>query len=188
MWWFLWYLLKGLPLFSYNFDVVHSTFLQLLTGMSCSFIISFAAPVRLQKSFKPSFYTSKSPSSSSSLGMLHCWFSASVYLHSSTLLEDDNFCLVCIQNQSLIQPLHCNACYMEYLDHENLSLCILSTFSTSHWWTFLLYLSVLSPFFQITVTQPHSKSFHIEPFMLFPQRHWMTLYRQSFYRIVTRHN
>ena len=139
MWWFLWYLLKGLPLFSYNFDVVHSTFLQLLTGMSCSFIISFAAPVRLQKSFKPSFYTSKSPSSSSSLGMLHCWFSASVYLHSSTLLEDDNFCLVCIQNQSLIQPLHCNACYMEYLDHENLSLCVLSTFSTYHWSTYLLF-------------------------------------------------
>ena len=48
------------------------------------------------------------------------------------MLEDDTFCLVFIQNQSLTQPLHCNACYMEHPDHENLSLCILSTFSIYH--------------------------------------------------------
>ena len=79
-------------------------------------------PIRLQKSFKLSFfYTSKNPSSSSSsLTVLHCWFSASVY---------DNFYLICIQNQSLIQPLHCNVCYNEHLHHENLSLCVPFTFS-----------------------------------------------------------
>ena len=38
-------------------------------------------------------------------------------------------CPVCIQNQSLTQRLHCNACYMEHFDHKNLSLCVLSRFS-----------------------------------------------------------
>ena len=33
-----------------------------------------------------SFYTSKYPSSSKSLKMLHCWFSGSVHLHSSTYM------------------------------------------------------------------------------------------------------
>ena len=47
-------------------------------------VISFVTPSRLQKSFWPFFYTSKNPSSSSSsLSMLHCWFSTLVYLHSS---------------------------------------------------------------------------------------------------------
>ena len=49
-----------------------------------SFIISFVTPSRIQKSFWPSIYTSKNPSSLSSLSMLHCWFPASVYFHSST--------------------------------------------------------------------------------------------------------
>ena len=56
---------------------------------------------------------------------------------------------------------------MEHLDHENLSLYVLSTFSTYHGRTCLLFLLVLSPFFQITMTQPHSKSFCIEPSTLF---------------------
>ena len=50
----------------------------------------------------------------------------------------------------------------------------------------LFFLSVLSLFFQIIVTQPHSISFYIETPTPFPQKHWMTLYRQSFYRVVTR--
>ena len=75
--------------------------------------------------------------------MLHCWFSASMYLHSSTYTGDDNFYLLCILNQSLTQLLHCNACCMEHLGHENLSLCVLSTFSTYHWRTYLLFLSIL---------------------------------------------
>ena len=61
-----------------------------------------------------------------------------------------------------------------------MSLCVLSTFSICHWRTCLLSLSVLSPVFQIDVTQLHSKSFCIEPPTLFPQRYWMVLYWQSF--------
>ena len=34
-------LLQALPLFSYNFDEVYSTFLEVLTATSCPFIISF---------------------------------------------------------------------------------------------------------------------------------------------------
>ena len=64
-------------------------FLQVPTATSCSFIISFVTLGRLQKPFDLLFYTSKNPSSSSSsssssLNILHCCFSASVYLHSST--------------------------------------------------------------------------------------------------------
>ena len=84
LWWCLWWLLQALLLFSYNFDVVYSTFLQVLEATSFSFIISFVTPGRLQKYFWPSFYTSKNQSSLSSLNILHCWFSVSVYLHSST--------------------------------------------------------------------------------------------------------
>ena len=85
-----------------------------------------------------------------------------------------------MQNQSLRQLLHCNAFHVEHLDHENLSLCVLSTFLTCHWRTCLFVLSVLSPLFHVTVTQSHSKYFHTEPPTLFPQRHWMTLSRQRF--------
>ena len=85
--------------------------------------------------------------------------------------EDDNFNLVCRQNRSLTLPLNCNTCHMEHHDHENLSLCVRSTFSTYHGCTCLLLLSVLSPFFQITVTQPHSKSFNIKIPTPLPQRH-----------------
>ena len=85
--------------------------------------------------------------------------------------EDDNFYLVCRQNQSLTPPLHCNTCRIEHLDRENLSLCVISTFSTYHGYTCPLLLLVYSPVFQIPMTQPHSKSFHTEPPTLFPQRH-----------------
>ena len=166
-------------LVSCSFDAVYSTFLKVLTVMSCSFIISFVNPGRLQKSLKTSFYTLKNPSSSS-LNMLHCCFSARCIYTLQHIPEDDNFYLVCRQNQYSILPLHYNACRMEHSDHENLPLCVLSTFSTCHWRTCLHFLSVLSPFFQITVIQPHSKSFYIETPTLFPQRYWMTLYRQSF--------
>ena len=42
-----------------SFNGVYSNYLQVLTAMSCSFIISFVTPSRLQKSFWPSFYTLK---------------------------------------------------------------------------------------------------------------------------------
>ena len=45
--------------FHCSFDGAYSTFLQVLAKTSCSFIISFVTPGRLQKSLKPSFYTSK---------------------------------------------------------------------------------------------------------------------------------
>ena len=47
---------------------------------------------------------------------------------------------------------------MEHLDHENLSLCLLSTFLTYHGRTCLLLLSVLLPVFQIVVTQPYTET------------------------------
>ena len=123
--------------------------------------------------------------------MLHhptCFIAGFMYRCIYTLQhipEDDNFHLGCRQNQSLTLPLHCNTCRMEHLDHGNLSLYVLFTFSTYHGRTCLLFLSVLSLVFQIALTQPHSNSFCIETPTLFPQRHLMTLYRQSFYRIVT---
>ena len=161
-------------MFLYNFDVVYSTFLQVLTLMSFSFIISFVTQDRLQKSltffFTPQKIHHHHRSTYCIAGFLHQCIYTLQYIP-----EDDNFCLVCIQNQSLTQLLHCNACYTEHLNHENLSLCVLSTFSTYHSRTCFPFLSVLLPFFQITVTQPHSKF-------------EMTLYRQSFYRIVAHHN
>ena len=47
---------------------------------------------------------------------------------------------------------------MEHLDHENLPLCLLSTFLTYHGRTCLLLLSVLLPVFQIVVTQPYTET------------------------------
>ena len=75
-------LFKLFVLFSCSFDVVYLTYLQVLTKKSCSYIISFVIPA-VTKIFWPFFYTPKNPSSSS-LSMLHCCFSALVYLHSST--------------------------------------------------------------------------------------------------------
>ena len=48
-------------------------------------VISFVTPGGYKNLFWPYFYTSENPSSSSSssLSMLHRWFSTSVYLHSS---------------------------------------------------------------------------------------------------------
>ena len=57
-------------------------FLQVLTATSCSFIISIVTLKQVTKVFHVSFYTTKYPSSS--LNMLHCWLSTSVYSHSST--------------------------------------------------------------------------------------------------------
>ena len=180
----LW-LLQALLLFSCSFDRVYTTFLQVLTKTSCSFIISLCNRRQVTKIFL-TFLHLKNQSHQSTYciaGFLHwCIYT---FQH---IPKDDNFHLVCRQNQSLTQLLHCRTCHMEHLNHENLSLCVLSTFSTCHERTCLLLLSVLSPVFQIALTQPHSKSFCIEPPVLFPQRHWMTLYRQSFSRIVTHHN
>ena len=102
-----------------------------------NFFSSYNPPIRLQKSFKPScFYTSKKPIIIIIIIIIIITqhtallvFCINIFSH---VPEDDNFYLVCIQNQSLRQSLHCNAYYMEHLDYENLSLCVLSTFSTCH--------------------------------------------------------
>lgn len=73
---------------------IYLTILLLLTSSTmliylfCNHVIFFAT--RLQKSFfsvHVCFYTSKYPSSSESLNMLHCWLSALVYLHSSNIYQ-----------------------------------------------------------------------------------------------------
>ena len=87
--------------------------------------------------------------------MLHSGFECIYTLQH--IPDDDNFYLVCRQSRSLTLPLHCNTHPLKHLDHENLSLCVLSTFSTYHGRTYLL--SVLLSVFQTAVTQPHSKSF-----------------------------
>ena len=140
--------------------------------MSCSFIISFVALIRKQKLLSLQFTPQKIHyychlySACCIVGFLHrCIYTL------QHIPEDDNFYLVCRQNRSLTLPQHCNACHMEHLDHENLSLCVLSMFSTYHGLTCFLLLSILSPFFKITVTQPHFKSFYIETPTLFPQGH-----------------
>ena len=59
-------------------------FLQVLTKTSCWFIIIFVSPTQVTKIFLALFLTSKNSLLSSSLDMLHCCFSALVYLHPST--------------------------------------------------------------------------------------------------------
>ena len=126
LWWCLWWVLQVLPLFSYSFDGVYSTFFQVLTKMSCSFIISFVTLGRLKKCFEL-FFTSQKihhhhQSACFIVGFLHqCIYTP------QHIPEDDNLYLVYIQNRSLTQPLHCNTYHMEHLDHENLFLCFLST-------------------------------------------------------------
>ena len=112
--------------------MVYSTFLQVVTVMSCSFIISFATPGRLQKSFFNLLFTHRKihhhhhHSAYYTVAFLHrC-------IYTLQYIPDDNFYLVCRQNRSLTLPLHCNTCHMEHLDHKNLSLCVLSTFLTYH--------------------------------------------------------
>ena len=135
LWWCLWWLFQALSLFSYSFDGVYSTFLQVLTATSCSFIISFVTPRQVTKVFSSPVYTSKNPSSSSSssssssLNLLHCRFSASMNFYSSTYTWGWQF-LLCRQNRSLTMSLDCNTCRMEHFGHENLSLWVLSTFLT----------------------------------------------------------
>ena len=68
---------------------------------------------------------------------------------------------------------------MEHLDHENLSLYVLFTFSTCHRYTCLLLSLVLSPVFQIAVTQPHSKSPHTEPPAIFLHSFSASLFSSS---------
>ena len=110
-----------------------------------NFFSSYNPPIRLQKSFKPScFYTSKKP-------IIIIIIIIIITQHTALLVfcinifshvpEDDNFYLVCIQNQSLIQPLHCNVCYNEHLHHENLSLSFFPRFQlTINTSTLLFYL------------------------------------------------
>ena len=139
MWWCLWWLLQILSLFSYISDGVYLT---LLTQAGYKNLFGFLfTSWKIHHHYHPACCI---------VGFLHeCIYTL------QHIPKDDNFYLVCIQNQSLRQPLHCNACYMEHPDHENLSLCILFTFLTCHWRTCLLFLSVLSPFFQINVIIPN---------------------------------
>ena len=51
---------------------------------------------------------------------------------------------------------------MEHFGHENLSLCVLSTFSGYHGRICPLLLLVLLTVFETTATQSHSKSCYIE--------------------------
>ena len=85
--------------------------------------------------------------------------------------EDGSFYFACRWSRSLTLPSRCNTCRMEHPDHENLSLCVLSTFLTYHGRTFLLLLLILLPVFQLAVTQPHSKCFYTEAPTLMPQEH-----------------
>ena len=137
--------------------------------MSFSFIISFVTPGRLQKYFD----LLSTPQKIHHHHHHHSTCYTVVFLHRSIytlqhIPEDDNFWLVCRQNRSLTLPLHCNTCHMEHLDHENLSLCVLSTFSTYHGRIFLLL--VLLSVFQTAATQPHSKSFYTEAPTHLPQK------------------
>ena len=105
LWWYLWWLLQALPLFSYSFDGVYSTFLQVLTAMSCSFIIRFVTSDQLQKSFVLLFTPQKihhhHHSACCIVGFLHgCIYTL------QDIPEDDYFYLVSIQNQSLTQLFH----------------------------------------------------------------------------------
>ena len=73
------------------------------------------------------------------------------------------FYLVCRQNRSITLTLHCSICCMEHLDHENLSLCVLSTFSTYHGRTCLLSFLLSECFFaritylQLCMTLPRAR-------------------------------
>ena len=149
-------------MFSCNFEGVYSTFLQALTATPCSFfIISFVTQGRLQKSFF--FFTPRTihyqhHPTCSIVGFMHrCIYTL------QHIPEDDNFHLVCRQNQSLTLPLHCNTCRMEHLDHGNLSLCVLSTFSTYHGRTCLLSFLLSECFFarttylQLCMTLPRAR-------------------------------
>ena len=144
--------------------------MQVIMKTSCSFIYSFCNPRQVPKSFDLLFTPQKNHHNHHSTCYIVDFLHRCVYTLQH-ISEDDNFYLVCRQNQSLTQPLHCNICHMEHLDYENLSLCDLFTFSTCHRCTCLLVASVLLPVFQVALTQPHSKSFHTESATLFPQRH-----------------
>ena len=124
------------------------------------FIYYFCNTGRLQKSFGLTFTSRK-------IHQHHhhstCYIVSFLHRCIYTLQhmpEDDNFYLVCRQNQSLTLPLHCNTYLTERLDHKRLFLCVLSTFSTCHRRAYLLL--VLSPVFQAAVTRLHFKSFYIE--------------------------
>ena len=79
----LW-LIQALLLFSCSFDRVYTTFLQVLTKTSCSFIISLCNRRQVTKIFLTFLHLKNQ---SSSINILHCWFSASVYLHFSTYTQ-----------------------------------------------------------------------------------------------------
>ena len=106
--------------------MVYSIFLQVITETSCSFIHSFVTPNQVTKIFGLLFlrlenYIIITSKAYCIAGFLHqCIYTL------QDIPGDDDFCLVCIQNQSLTLPLHCNTCYMERYNHENLFLCFLS--------------------------------------------------------------
>ena len=89
--WLLWLLFRD-PLQTLHFDKVYLT-LSLFVTTSTIYSFKFLATLnKFTTNFSsqinlcqyPSFNTSKNPSSSELLNMLHYWLSASVYLHSST--------------------------------------------------------------------------------------------------------
>ena len=142
--------------------------------MSCSFIISFVTPGKLQKYFYLMFTPQKMHHHHHHHHCSTCYIVGFLHRCVYTLQhipEDDNLYLVCRQNRSLTLQFHCNTYRMEHFGHENLSLCILSKFSTYHERICPLPLLVLLSVFQIAVTQLHSKSFYIETPNPMPQKH-----------------
>ena len=146
------------------------TFLQVLTVTSCSFIISFCNHKQVTKIFLVFFLHLKKSIIIITQHSALLVFCISVFTLFNINLRIIIFTFLYTES-SLTLLLHCSTCCMEHLDQENLSLCVLSTFSTFHERTCLLLLLVLSPVYQIAVTQPQFKSFCIEPPTLFPQRH-----------------
>ena len=140
------------------------------TATSSSFIISFITPRKVTKIFCLLFAPQKFHHHHCSTCYIVSFLHQCIYTLQH-IPEDDNFYLVSRQNRSLTLPLHCNTCRMEHLGHENLPLCVLSTFPTYHGCTCLLLLLVLSPVFHIAVTQPYSKSFYIEAPTSLPKKH-----------------
>ena len=121
LWWCLWWVLQVLPLFSYSFDGVYSTFFQVLTKMSCSFIISFVTLGRLKKSFElfctPQKINHHHQSACFIVGFLHqCIYTP------QHIPEDDNLYLVYIQNRSC----RCTAVALQYISYgtPSKSFCI----------------------------------------------------------------
>ena len=143
--------------FSYSFDGVYSTFLQVLTATLCLFIISFVTLNQVTKVFLRFFTPQKIYHHNRSTYYIDGFLRLCIYTLQH-IPEVGSFYFACRQSRSLTQPSLSNTCFMEHLDHENLSLCLLSTFLTYHGRTCLLLLSVLLTVFQIAVTQPYTET------------------------------